>query len=73
MDLIAILGVIGPGQIVLIAVILLLLLGGRKIPELMRGIGEGVREFKKAINPEETKKNSVREPEQKDGKETEKK
>ncbi|MBR3286525.1 MAG: twin-arginine translocase TatA/TatE family subunit [Bacteroidales bacterium] len=41
-------GVLGPGQIVLIVIVVLLLFGGRKIPELMRGLGEGVKEFKKA-------------------------
>ena len=39
---------IGPWQIVLIAVIILLLFGGRKIPELMRGLGSGIKEFKDA-------------------------
>lgn len=39
---------IGPWQIVLIVVIVLLLFGGRKIPELMRGLGSGIKEFKDA-------------------------
>lgn len=39
---------LGPTEIILIAVLLLLLFGGRKIPELMKGLGEGLREFKKA-------------------------
>ena len=42
------LGVIGPWQVVLIVVALLLLVGGKKIPQLMKGIGEGMREFKDA-------------------------
>lgn len=42
------LGVIGPWQIVLIVVVILLIFGGRKIPELMRGLGQGMKEFKKA-------------------------
>lgn len=42
------LGVIGPWQIVLIVVVLLLLFGGKKIPELMRGLGQGMKEFKNA-------------------------
>ena len=37
---------LGMGEIVIIALIVLLLFGGRKIPELMRGIGKGVRSFK---------------------------
>jgi sec-independent protein translocase protein TatA len=39
---------IGPWQIALIVVIVLLLFGGRKIPELMRGLGSGIKEFKEA-------------------------
>lgn len=43
------LGVIGPGQIaIIIGVIVLLFFGGKKIPELMKGLGQGMREFKKA-------------------------
>lgn len=47
MNLALILGVIGAGQILIISVVLLLLLGGKRVPELMRGIGEGVKEYKK--------------------------
>ncbi|GCD79296.1 Sec-independent protein translocase subunit TatA/TatB [Schleiferia thermophila] len=50
-----ILGMIGPWQIVLIVVIVLLLFGGKKIPELMRGLGSGVREFKDAMKEPEKK------------------
>ena len=39
---------IGPWQIVLIVLVVLLLFGGRKIPELMRGLGSGIKEFKDA-------------------------
>lgn len=49
-----VLGVIGPWQIVLIVAILLLLFGGRKIPELMRGLGRGVKEFKDGIKEGES-------------------
>jgi len=38
----------GPQQIILIIVVILLLFGGRKIPELMRGLGSGIKEFKNA-------------------------
>ncbi|MGF1564829.1 MAG: twin-arginine translocase TatA/TatE family subunit [Flavobacteriales bacterium] len=41
-------GSIGPWQVVLIVAVVLLLFGGRKIPELMRGLGKGVKEFKDA-------------------------
>lgn len=41
---------IGPWQIVLIVLVVLLLFGGRKIPELMRGLGRGIKEFKDASN-----------------------
>lgn len=47
------LGIVGPWQIVLIVAIVLLLFGGRKIPELMRGLGGGVKEFKKAMREED--------------------
>lgn len=42
--------VIGYGQILIIVLVVLLLFGGRKIPELMRGLGRGVKEFKDAVN-----------------------
>lgn len=44
------LGVFGPWEIVIIAFVILLLFGGRKIPELMKGLGKGVRSFKEGIN-----------------------
>lgn len=40
--------VIGPWQIILIVLAILLLFGGKKIPELMRGLGSGIKEFKDA-------------------------
>jgi sec-independent protein translocase protein TatA len=39
---------IGVWQIVVVVLLVLLLFGGRKIPELMRGVGQGMQEFKKA-------------------------
>ena len=49
MNLFIITGVIGPWQVVLIVAIALLLFGGKKIPELMKGIGQGMKEFKKTM------------------------
>lgn len=46
------LGMLGPGQIAIIVLVILLLFGGRKIPELMRGLGQGMKEFKKATADE---------------------
>lgn len=48
MNTLIILGVVGPWQVVLIVAALLLFVGGKKIPQLMKGIGEGMREFKNA-------------------------
>lgn len=39
---------LGTSEIIIILVIVLLLFGGRKIPELMKGLGKGIREFKDA-------------------------
>ena len=41
---------LGAGEIIIIALIVLLLFGGKKIPELMKGIGKGVRSFKDGMN-----------------------
>ena len=43
-------GGIGTSEIMLIVFALLLLFGGKKLPELMRGMGRGIREFKDAVN-----------------------
>ena len=40
----------GAGEIIVIALIVLLLFGGKKIPELMKGLGKGVRSFKEGMN-----------------------
>jgi sec-independent protein translocase protein TatA len=45
-------GRLGPTEIILILAIVLLLFGGKKIPELMRGLGRGVKEFKDASKGE---------------------
>jgi sec-independent protein translocase protein TatA len=49
---------LGTGEIIAIVLIILLLFGGRKIPELMRGLGKGVKSFKQGMNEveEEIKK-----------------
>ena len=46
-------GGLGATELLLIVVVILLLFGGRKIPELMRSLGEGIREFKKATRETE--------------------
>jgi sec-independent protein translocase protein TatA len=56
-------GKIGLTEIILVLVVVVLLFGGRKIPELMKGIGQGMKEFKKASKydpAEESEKTSER-------------
>ncbi|MBQ7622873.1 MAG: twin-arginine translocase TatA/TatE family subunit [Bacteroidales bacterium] len=53
------LGVVGPWQIVIIALVILLLFGGKKIPELMKGLGKGVKSFKEGINEVEDQINGA--------------
>ena len=43
------LGILGSGEIVIFAIVVLLLFGGKKIPELMKGIGKGVKNFKDGV------------------------
>ncbi|OFY89970.1 MAG: hypothetical protein A3K10_15180 [Bacteroidetes bacterium RIFCSPLOWO2_12_FULL_31_6] len=43
------LGMIGPWQIALVIAVVLLMFGGKKIPQLMRGLGSGINEFKKGM------------------------
>jgi len=47
------LGFFGGPEVIIIAVVVLLLFGGRKIPELMKGLGSGIKEFKKASKGDE--------------------
>lgn len=47
------LGLVGPWQIVIIVLCIVLLFGGKKIPELMRGLGSGIKEFKDATKEDE--------------------
>ena len=53
-----VLGAFGPWQVIAILVVVLLLFGGKKIPELMKGLGKGVKEFKDASAKPEDEKNS---------------
>ncbi|MET3731496.1 twin-arginine translocase TatA/TatE family subunit [Moheibacter stercoris] len=49
-------GKFGTWEIIIIVLVILLLFGGRKIPELMKGLGSGIKEFKNATKDEEDKK-----------------
>lgn len=53
------LGVIGGPEIIVILLIVLVLFGGKKIPELMKGLGKGVKEYKKAKNSIEKEIDSI--------------
>ena len=57
-----ILGGLGTPEIILIALVILIFFGGKKIPELMRGIGKGVKSFKEGMNGLE---DDIHEPEKK--------
>ena len=52
---------IGPGQIAIIVVLVLLFFGGKKIPELMKGLGYGIKEFKKGVKEEDSIEESKKE------------
>ena len=62
MDILLFLGGIGWGEIIVIVLIVLLFFGGKKIPEMMKGLGRGVRSFKDGMNG----KNEEEEQEKKD-------
>jgi len=47
------LGFVGPWQWIIIGLAILLLFGGKKLPELMKGLGTGIKEFKNATSTEE--------------------
>ena len=55
------LGMIGMPQVIIIVVAILLLFGGRKIPELMKGLGTGIKEFKNATKGEEGEEEATKE------------
>ena len=50
---------IGAPQVVVIVVVILLLFGGKKIPELMRGLGGGLKEFKKASKEDDSEQEKI--------------
>jgi len=50
MNTLLFLGNFGAGEIILIALVVLLLFGGKKIPELMKGLGKGIKNFKEGVN-----------------------
>ena len=54
------LGVVGPWEVVIIALIIVLLFGGKKIPELMRGVGKGVKSFKDGMKDVEKELDDVK-------------
>ena len=54
-------GMFGPTEIILVVLVVVILFGGRKIPELMKGIGQGMKEFKKATKDEAVEKDKVEE------------
>jgi len=59
-----ILGMPGPWEIILIVLVVLLIFGGRKIPELMKGLGQGMKEFKKATKDDENKEDENKKKEE---------
>ena len=59
-------GNLGTGEIIIIALVVLLLFGGKKIPELMKGLGKGVKSFKDGLN--DVEKQITDEPEKKEDK-----
>lgn len=50
MDFLVIAGFVGPWQVIIIVFAIVLLFGGKKIPELMKGLGQGIKEFKNATD-----------------------
>ena len=52
------LGNIGAGEVIIVALVIILIFGGRKIPELMKGLGKGVKSFKEGMNEIEKDINS---------------
>lgn len=65
--MLAIMGIPGGGEWILIILVILLLFGARKIPDLMKGIGGGIKEFKKAAKDEDDNVNEKHKIEDKSG------
>lgn len=61
---------LGTWEIVAIVAVIVLLFGGKKIPELMKGLGKGVKSFKEGINEIEDQVNQADQPTKKDGADT---
>jgi sec-independent protein translocase protein TatA len=59
------LGFVGPWQWIIIGLAILLLFGGKKLPELMKGLGTGIKEFKNATTSEEEEDKKEKEKEKK--------
>jgi sec-independent protein translocase protein TatA len=57
---------IGSGELLVILLVILVLFGGKKIPEIAQGIGKGMREFKKAVNNVEDQIKEVKNIDKKD-------
>ena len=53
MNLLIIAGIIGPQELIVVLVVVVLMFGGTKIPELMKGLGKGIKEFKNASKADE--------------------
>ena len=62
-------GNLGAGEIIIIVLVILILFGSKKIPELAQGIGKGMKEFKKALNDVE---GEIKNPDKKDSSEEKK-
>ena len=58
-NILALIGGLGVPEILLIALVVLLFFGGKKIPEMMRGLGKGVRSFKEGMNDIEKELNDT--------------
>ncbi len=54
------LGPLGPGELILIVLIIVIIFGARKLPELGKSLGQGIKNFKKSITSEEKDKESLK-------------